>query len=71
MLKFALALGISYEWLTGPSVWSVQAMAYAALRALCATMVAWMVLESLRALYLGAMSLDDTPPPAPRKGSAR
>jgi hypothetical protein len=71
MLKFALALGISFEWLFGAGVFSVQSLAYAALRTLCATLLAWMILESLRTLFLGAMSLDDTPARARRNGSAR
>jgi hypothetical protein len=71
MLKFALALGITFEWLFGASVFSVQSFAYAALRTLCATLLAWMVLESMRALFLGAMSLDDTPPRVRRNSGAR
>jgi hypothetical protein len=70
MLKFALALGISYEWLFGPGVWSAQSLAYATMRTVCAMLLAWMILESVRALFLGAMSLDDTRP-APRKGGTR
>lgn len=64
MLKFALALGIAFEWLVGPNVNTVQSFAYAALRTVCATLLAWMVLECARALFLGAMSLEDVPPAA-------
>ena len=71
MLKFALALGITFEWLFGAGVFSVQSFAYAALRTVCATLLGWMILESLRALFLGAMSLDDTPPALRRNGNAR
>jgi hypothetical protein len=71
MLKFALALGIAFEWMFGAGVFSVQSLAYAALRTLCATLLAWMILESMRTLFMGAMSLDDTPRQLPRNGGAR
>ena len=71
MLKFALALGIAFEWMFGAGVFSVQSLAYAALRTLCATLLAWMILESMRTLFMGAMSLDDTPRQRPRNGGAR
>jgi hypothetical protein len=68
MLKFALAAGIAFEWLFGAAVSGLASLPYAAVRTLCATLLAWMLLEALRALYLGAMSLDDTPPAARRGG---
>jgi hypothetical protein len=67
MLKFALALGITFEWLLGPSVDSVTALGYASLRTVCATLFAWMVLEACRALFLGALSLDDVAPALRRR----
>jgi len=71
MLKFALALGIVFEWLTGPAVNSLPSFAYEALHALCATLFAWMVLECGRVLFLGAMSLEDRPAGARRAGERR
>ncbi len=71
MIKFALALGITFEWLFGGSVSSAQSFGYAALRTVCATLLAWMVLESARLLYLAAMSLDDTPPQVQQKSGVR
>ena len=62
MLKFALAFGIAFEWIFGASVNSIQTLAYAALRASSAILLAWMILEAGRTLFLGAMSLPDTPP---------
>jgi hypothetical protein len=62
MFKFALAFGIAFEWIFGSSVASVRALTYAALHTLSATLLAWMILESGRTLFLAAMSLDGTPP---------
>jgi len=61
MFKFALALGIAYEWLTGPTVGSLATLEVEALRTVCATMLAWIVLETFQALYRAAMSLDPRP----------
>lgn len=66
MLKIALAAGISYEWLFGASVFSVQSFGFAAMRTLCATLLIWMALEGVRVLFLAAMSLDNRPPAASR-----
>jgi hypothetical protein len=71
MIKFALAAGITYEWLFGAGVFTAQSLGYAALRALCATLLAWMALEGVQVLYRAAMSLDDRPGPARRDGAAR
>ncbi len=71
MFKFALALGIVYEWLFGASILAARSLAFAALRTLCATLLAWMVLEVVRVLFLAAMSLDNRPGGAPRGGPAR
>jgi len=62
MFKFALAAGIVFEWLYGASIGNVQSLVFATLRTLCATLLAWMVLESVRVLFLAAMSLDNRPP---------
>jgi hypothetical protein len=59
MLKFALALGICFEWLTGPAVDSAVGFAFAVMRALMATLLAWMILESLRAVLRVVQTLDD------------
>jgi len=61
MLKIAVAAGIVYEWLFGPAVANMYALGFAAIRTLCAILLAWMVLESVRTLYLAAMSLDHRP----------
>jgi len=62
MLKFALAVGIAFEWLFGASITNVHALGFAALRTLCATLLAWMVLETVHVLFQAAMALDDRPP---------
>jgi hypothetical protein len=67
MLKFALAAGIVYEWLFGATILSLPSLEFAVLRALCATLLAWMILETGRVLFLAAMSLDNSPP-ARRRG---
>jgi hypothetical protein len=60
MFKFAVALAVVYEWLAGPAVQSVRGLGLLTLHTVCATLLAWMILEGWRTLYLGAMSLDDT-----------
>ncbi len=62
MFKFAIAAGIVFEWVFGAAVVSLQSLGYAALRTLCATLLAWMALEGVRVLFLAAMSLEDRPP---------
>jgi hypothetical protein len=59
MFKFALALGICAEWLTGPGVSSAASFGFAATRTLMATLAAWMVLETLRAIVRAVQTLDD------------
>ena len=59
MLKFAFALGICFEWLTGPVVDSAVGLAFAVMRALMATLLAWMILETLRAVLRVVQTLDD------------
>jgi len=61
MFKFAIALGITFEWLFGPSIVNLASLGYAGLRTLCAVLLAWMILETARTLFLAAMSLDDHP----------
>lgn len=58
MFKFALALGIVAEWLTGPAVYSLPAIGSACLRALMFTLLAWMLLEVCRLLVAAVMTLD-------------
>ena len=62
MLKFALAVAIAYEWLFGSSISNLDSLVTAALRTLCATLLAWMILEAGRVLLLAALSLDNRPP---------
>jgi hypothetical protein len=59
MFKFAFALGIVAEWVTGPVIASAPAFAMAAARTLMAALVAWMALEALRALVRAVQTLDD------------
>jgi len=59
MFKFALALGIVAEWITGPVVASAPGFGLAVTRGLMATLVAWMALEALRALVRAVQTLDD------------
>jgi hypothetical protein len=59
MFKFAFALGIIAEWAMGPAVASAPALGMAAARTLMATLLAWMVLESLRAVVRAVETLDD------------
>jgi len=59
MFKFAVALGIVAEWVTGPVIASAPAFGMAAARALMATLLAWMVLEALRAVVRAVQTLDD------------
>jgi hypothetical protein len=59
MFKFAFALGVIAEWITGPVVSSGPAFGMAATRALMATLVAWMALEALRAVVRAVQTLDD------------
>ncbi|HUN93685.1 MAG TPA: hypothetical protein VMU33_16675 [Burkholderiaceae bacterium] len=59
MFKFAFAAGVVAEWLLGGNVETPQQFAHCALRALMATILAWIVLEALRAVYRTVMSYDD------------
>jgi hypothetical protein len=71
MFKFAIAAGIVFEWVFGASIFTLQSFGYAALRTICATLLAWMVLEGMRVLFLAAMSLDDGDAAAQQKGAPR
>jgi hypothetical protein len=62
MLKFAFAAGIVYEWLFGATVASLHSLETAVIHTVCATLLAWMVLESGRVLFLAAMSLEGRAP---------
>jgi len=66
MFKFAFALGIVAEWVTGPVVASAPALATAAIRALMATLLAWMALEAVRAVLRAVQTLDDQAAPDAR-----
>ena len=59
MFKFAFALGIAVEWITGPVVVSAPAFGIAATRTLMATLLAWMVLEGVRTVVRAVQTLDD------------
>lgn len=59
MFKFAFALGIIAEWLLGPVVASPAAFGMAAARMFMATLVAWMALEAMRAVFRAVDTLDD------------
>ncbi len=61
MFKFAIAAGIAFEWLFGASVLSLRSLETSALRTLCATLLAWMILEVIHVLFRAAMSLDGGP----------
>jgi len=71
MLKFAVAAGIVYQWVFGPSVSGVQSLEFAAIRTICASLLAWMVLESVRVLFSAAMKLDNRPAADRSNGPAR
>ncbi len=59
MFKFALAIGIIFQWYTGADVMSLPAFGTAAARAFMATLIAWMVLEGVRAMVRAVQTLDD------------
>jgi hypothetical protein len=61
MLKFAIAAGITYEWVEGAAVTALPALGVACLHAVCAIMLAWIVLEAGHTLYRAAMSLESRP----------
>ena len=62
MLKFGICAGICFEWVFGPAVNSLHALGSASIRALMGSLLAWIVLESLQALWRAVMLLDDQPP---------
>jgi hypothetical protein len=59
MFKFAFALGIVAEWVTGPVIASAPAFGMAASRTLIATLLAWMALEAVRTVVRAVQTLDD------------
>jgi hypothetical protein len=61
VFKFAIAAGISVEWLLGPTVESWLGFGSASLRTLMATAAAWMIFEAGRAAISAVMTLDDRP----------
>ena len=62
MLKFAIAAGICFEWVRGPALNSLQLLGSASIRAMIAALLAWMVLETLQAVWRTVMLLDNRPP---------
>jgi len=62
MFKFGICAGISFEWVYGPTVNSLHSLGSASIRALLASLLAWMALETLRAVWRTVMSLDNRPP---------
>ena len=62
MLKFAICAGICYEWVYGPAVSSLQSVGSASIRALLGALLAWIVLETLQAVWKSIMTLDNRPP---------
>ncbi|MEW5881537.1 MAG: hypothetical protein AB1761_13960 [Pseudomonadota bacterium] len=61
MFKFAIATGISVEWLLGPTVESWLGFGLASLRTLMASAAAWMIFEAGRAVFSAVMTLEDKP----------
>ena len=59
MFKYAFLAGVPAEWLLGPAVASAPGLGFACLRALMYTLLAWMVLESLRAVVRYVQTFDD------------
>jgi hypothetical protein len=59
MFKYAMMAGIAGEWLFGASVATLEQLAVASLRALMLMLLAWMILESLRALFAAVMTFSD------------
>lgn len=59
MFKLAFAVGISAEWLLGPAVLSVSGFGFTFARALMYSLLAWMVLEGLRAVGRYVETFDD------------
>jgi hypothetical protein len=59
VLKFALVAGVVIEWVIGPAVESAVGFGFAALRALVAGLLAWMILEAVHLLVRAVLLLDD------------
>jgi hypothetical protein len=59
MLKFAFAAGICAEWLLGPAVHSAPAFGFACARGFMYAMLAWIVLEGVRAVGKYVETFDD------------
>jgi len=62
MLKFGFCAGICFEWVYGPAVNSLHSLGTASIRALMASLLAWMALEAVQAVWRTVMLLDDRPP---------
>lgn len=59
MFKFAIAAGITVEWLFGPAVESWLGFGLASLRTVMASAAAWMIFEAGRAVFGAVMTLED------------
>jgi len=62
MFKFGMCAGVSFEWVFGPTVNSLASLGSASIRALLASLLAWMALEALQAVWRTVMTLDNRPP---------
>ena len=59
MFKYAMMAGIAGEWLFGPGAGTLAQLVVAGVRALILMLLAWMILEGLRALFAAVMTLSD------------
>ena len=62
MFKFALAAGVVFEWILGPGVTNALDLFHTATQTFIATLLAWTLLEALRAVYRTVMSYDGRVP---------
>jgi len=59
MFKYAFVLGITAEWIFGPAVVSLIGLGMASLRSLMYMLLAWAILEGLRAVHSYVHTFDD------------
>ncbi len=59
MFKYAFICGVAAEWLLGPTADSPEMLGMAWLRALMYMLLAWMILEGLRAVGKYVTTFDD------------
>jgi len=62
MFKFGICVGICFEWVCGAPVNSLHSLGSASIRALLASLLAWIALEVLQAIWRTVMMLDNHPP---------